>query len=302
MRSNSRQRVLLVHSAPIDSLGGAELSLKSAISEIPSQFEIDAILPEEPVSLDNYDTVITSNLRPSGGLGEAAEYKWAALWTNRLKWYSGYVIRMEHDVHPCTYRDGNCIDIANNYQSSCNCSSPIPKAFEKLYNISDAIMFLSPLHRRVINQIIKIKVKRQYDIGVPVDFDTFTNQRPFDDRKHMALVIGDEIRISPETFSLAEQAGYPVEHIDYLTIPYAEMPKLLNEYKAVIVAPKMLHAFGRLVTEAMACGCQVLTNNRVGALSFEDPIHACQVSNDVFWNVVGKRPLMPNYRRFLPFY
>jgi hypothetical protein len=60
----------------------------------------------------------------------------------------------------------------------------------------------------------------------------------------------------------------------------------------------MLHAFGRLVVEAMACGCKVITNSRVGAMSYDDPVEACRKSNDAFWEIVQQRPLRPNFRRF----
>ena len=297
--NKKNRRLLLVHSQSIDCLGGAELSLRSHIRAAPANINIDIITPDLPVSLKNYDTVILANLRPNGGLGEEAEYNWAQQWATRLKGYCGYVIRLEHDIHPCTYRDARCINFEKVRFSTCNCVSPIPRVFQTLYNLCDAVIFLSPLHKQVINQLINIKVKKQYDIAVPIDFDLFRATTPFEQRKHAALIIGDAVRVSPEATSLADKEGYPVEYVDYMSVPYNKMPDLLNQYQAIVISPIMLHAFGRLVAEAMACGCRVITNNRVGAMSYSDPVAACQKSNDAFWSIVTDRPRRPNWRRFL---
>ncbi len=292
-------RLLLVHSQPIECLGGAELSLQNHVASAPPRVGVDVILPDDPVSLENYDTVVLSNLRPSGGLGEEAEYGWAQQWIENLRGYRGYVIKLEHDAHPCTYRDARCINFDCIEERACDCTSSIPRAFEALYNLCDALIFLSPLHRQVINQMIDIKIRRQYDIACPVDFDRFRVITPFAERKHAALITGDALRVALEAEDLAAAAGYPVEHVGYLSVPYDEMPALLNQYQAVVVAPAMLHAFGRLVSEAMACGCEVITNNRVGAMSYRDPVAASRKSNKAFWRVVNRRPLWPNHRRFI---
>ena len=60
---------------------------------------------------------------------------------------------------------------------------------------------------------------------------------------------------------------------------------------------KVEYAFCRMAVEAMACGCQGITNDRVGANSWPDPIKASQVANDEFWRVVKDIPDKPNRRR-----
>ncbi len=273
------------------------MSIREHLANAPHDVEVDIILPDDPVDLDNYDTVILSNLRPFGGLGEKEEYRWAQLWSEKIRGYRGYVIRSEHDVHPCATRDGKCVQTKPLKRLSCSCGRSIPNAFERLYNLCDAIHFLSPLHRKAINTIINIKTHRQYVIACPIDLSLFKNTRPFDQRKHAALITGDPVRVAPEAFSLAEAAGYPVEQIEYLSVNYNDMPELYNQYKAVVIAPVMLHAFGRIAVEALACGCQIITNNRVGATSWPDPIEASQESNEQFWKMIQDRPDRPNPRR-----
>jgi hypothetical protein len=106
------RNILLVHSQSIEESGGAGLGLKHYIENAPAGMNIDVILPDDPVNLKQYDTVVLCNLRPSGGLGEWAEFRWAKQWADHLKGYWGHLVRLEQDAHPCTYRDARCV----NYQ------------------------------------------------------------------------------------------------------------------------------------------------------------------------------------------
>ena len=293
-----RKKFLIVHAHPLDTLGGAELSLREHLAAAPPGTDIDVALPDDPVELEDYDTLILANLRPSGGLGGKAEYRWAHLWARRIRGYQGYVIKTERDVHPCGHRDGRCIQTNPLKHLRCDCSPRISGAFERLYNLCDAVQFLSPLHRRAINRIITIKAPRQFEVASPIDLKRFRSYVPFEERKNAALILGDAIRVSPDASALAESEGFPVAYIDYLSVRYDEMPDLLNQYRAVVVAPVMLHAFGRLAVEAMACGCKVITNDRVGALSWPDPLKASDEANRAFWAMATCRPEKPNPRRF----
>lgn len=291
-------RLLVIHTHPLDRLGGAELSLRSYVAAAPPGVGIDTALPEDFVELENYDVVVLANLRPDGGPGEEVECRAARQWIKRLKGYRGYVIRLEHDIHPCPYRDARCFQGEVLQEQACDRKSPIRRTFEQLYNLCDTIIFRSPMHRRVINQMIRINGPRQVEVNAPVDFDLFRSVTPFEQRKHAALITGDPIRVAPDAASLAEAEGYPVEFVDYLSVPYEQMPERLNQYQAVVVAPVMLHASGRLAIEALACGCRVITNDRVGAMSWPDPLESSRTANDDFWNAVLKRPARPNPRRF----
>lgn len=291
-------QLLLIHANPLKNLGGAELSLRNHLDAAPSHVRIDVALPDTPVSLKAYDTLLLVNLRPSGGRGETEECRWARLWSRKVRGYRGYVIKSERDMHPCAHRDGRCIQTKPLQRLSCDCGPMIPGAFEELYNLCDAVQFLSPLHRRAINQLIEINGPRQYEVASPVDLKLFRSVIPFEQRRHAALITGDTIRVAPDAEALANAEGYPAEYLDYLSIPYRDMPNLLNQYKAVVIAPSMLHGFSRLTVEAMACGCRVITNSRVGALSWPDPIRASQSANDEFWAMISDRPAKPNPRRF----
>jgi glycosyltransferase involved in cell wall biosynthesis len=291
-------RILLVHTHPLDRLGGAELSLQSYVAAAPDGVTVDVVLPDEPVVLDDYEGVVLANLRPDGGPGEEAECRPARQWMERLKGYAGLVVRLEHDIHPCPYRDARCFEGEVAVRQDCKRRSPIRKTYERLYNLCDIIIFRSPMHRRVINQMIRINGPRQVDVNAPVDLNRFRSVTPFEERKHAALISGDPIRVAADAEALAAAQGYPVEFLDYLSVPHEQMPEVFNRYQAVVVAPVMLHASGRLAIEALACGCKVITNNRVGAMSWPDPLESSRRANEDFWKGIEHRPLHPNPRRF----
>jgi hypothetical protein len=58
-------RVLLVHSMPIESPGGAEISLRDHVAHAPPGVSVECVLPDNPVDVDRFDAVILANLRPT---------------------------------------------------------------------------------------------------------------------------------------------------------------------------------------------------------------------------------------------
>jgi hypothetical protein len=293
------RRVLFVHPFSTDRLGGAEQSLRRHIAGAPPGVRITVIGPEQECKLGRYDAVVLGNLRPPGGLGMEAELQWLLRWAVRLDGYDGFALRSERDVHPCTHRDGRCIVGQRLKKSTCDCTSAMRDANELLYNACSAVQFLSPAHQRVINQLIRISVP-QYVIASPIDFSEFRITTPVDQRPPKALILGDAIRVAPTAIDRARSHGFEPETVPYLSIPFDQMPALYNRYRAVVVDPLMFHAFGRIAIEAMACGCRVLASERVGAMSWPDPVWASRHANEQFWRVLAegcaaRRPL-PWYR------
>jgi len=278
-------RVLLVHASPLYQLGGAELSLGYHVARAPAGVEVDVCLPSDERELSGYDAVVLANLRPSGGAGEAAELAWAERWVRRLARYRGFSVRSERDVHPCTHRDGRCLAVKPLRKLPCDCNDRMRRAFEELYNTCSAVQFLSPIHQAAVSLLIRIEAP-QFIIAPPVDLERFRNTVPFEKRKRAALILGDAARVAASAPERARRHGFEPARIPYLSVPAEEMPELYNRYQAVVVDPVMLHAFGRVVVEAMACGCRVLASERVGAFSWDDPIAACREANDRFWDML----------------
>jgi hypothetical protein len=283
-RDTSRT-VLFVHAAPLSAPGGAELSLAQHVREAPEGVEIDEAALEEDRSLGDYDAVVLGNLRPSGGLGEEAETEPALRWVDRLKSFKGFSLKSERDVHPCTHRDARCIVGPRLRHGGCDCSPRMRDVFSELYDSCSAVQFLSPAHKRVINQLTR-SATPQYVIAPPIEFSRFQATTPWHRRGRTALILGDEIRVAPTATERAIRAGYEPQRIPYLSVPYEDMPKLYNEHRAVVVDPVMFHAFGRVAVEAMCCGCKVLASNRVGATSWWNPRRACRQANQRFWRLI----------------
>ncbi len=278
-------RVLFVHTVPKGRPGGAELSLCHHIQGAPHSVRVDMVEPDEQVDLDRYDGVVLGNLRPHGGLGAEAELTPVIHWAAQLSTYLGFSLRSERDVHPCTYRDGRCLIGQSLRKTACDCTSTMRDANELLYNTCSAVQFLSPVHQQAINQLIDVRTP-QHVIAAPIDFDRFRATVPAEKRIAKALVLGDEIRVADSAEQRARDHGYEPETVDYLSIPHKKMPALYNQYQAVVVDPVMLHAFGRIAVEALACGCKVLASDRVGAMSWPNPLQASREANDKFWSLV----------------
>lgn len=301
------RRILVVHPFSPDRMGGAEQSLRWHLDNAPQRVRVDVASPDAKVKLKRYDGVVLGNLRPHGGHGFESEVAWLLRWASQLADYQGFSLRSERDVHPCTYRDGRCFAGRRLRKRKCDCSMSVRDANELLVNACSAIQFLSPAHRDLINQLITVRVP-QHVIGAPIDFQLFRPATPFDRRPNRALILGDAIRVAPTAIRRARRAGYEVEQVEYLSVDYQDMPTLYNRFRAVVVDPVMFHAFGRIAVEAMACGCRILASERVGAMSFDDPLQASREANDLFWQVLldgcdargptrPSRIAMPNWLR-----
>jgi hypothetical protein len=70
-------------------------------------------------------------------------------------------------------------------------------------------------------------------------------------------------------------------------VDYDDMPALLAQYRTFVHLPIVIEPFGRLVAEAWASGCEVVTNNLVGAKWWitEKP-DALYTAGEDFWRVV----------------
>lgn len=277
--------VLLVHAIPLTQLGGAELSFRYHVNHAPGHVNVDVVLPDDEVDLSLYDAVVLGNLRPNGGFGSEAQFRSTLRWARKLIAYQGFVMKSERDIHPCSLRDGRCLSVAPIRKTACKCSHLMQDATELLYNNCMLVQFLSPAHQQAINQLVTIHTE-QVLIAPPIDLSLFQSTTPIEERQSKALIIGDAIRVAASAKKRAREAGYKPKRIKYLSIPYEKMSDLYNSYQAVVIDPVMFHAFGRIFVEASSCGCKVFASDRVGALSWDEPVLACHRANEEFWSVV----------------
>lgn len=70
-------------------------------------------------------------------------------------------------------------------------------------------------------------------------------------------------------------------------VPYEAMPALLARYSQFVFLPTVIEPFGRLVAEAWAAGCEVVTNGLVGARYWlEEKPEAIDSAAADFWAVM----------------
>lgn len=70
-------------------------------------------------------------------------------------------------------------------------------------------------------------------------------------------------------------------------VAYEAMPALLAQYRTFVFLPVVIEPFGRLVAEAWAAGCEVVTNNLVGAKWWiEENPGGLETAAEDFWRAV----------------
>jgi glycosyltransferase involved in cell wall biosynthesis len=72
-------------------------------------------------------------------------------------------------------------------------------------------------------------------------------------------------------------------------VPYDEIPHYMNRAKNFVFLPRWPEPQGRVVAEAALCGCTIIGNDNIGALSFSSDLSDPKTYNDVeedFWTTM----------------
>lgn len=82
--------------------------------------------------------------------------------------------------------------------------------------------------------------------------------------------------------------GGPLAPSGSQDVPYDAMPALLAQYETFVFLPTVLEPFGRVVAEAWAAGCEIVTNGLVGAAYWLDGDRVTGIENSGrdFWDLV----------------
>jgi glycosyltransferase involved in cell wall biosynthesis len=171
-----------------------------------------------------------------------------------------------------------------------------------MYKNSIANIFLSPLHYVKVSKMLDIQDRPYFILRPTVDTGKFYNmnqerdieyifagaiseakgvgnlKKYFENTDKKLLMIGKNIY--GEELSFAEYTGF---------IPYDEMPKYFNRAKNFIYLPRWPEPQGRVVVEAALCGCTLITNENVGATSFDFDISNKENLRDAvkeFWDYI----------------
>lgn len=171
----------------------------------------------------------------------------------------------------------------------------------KLFARSALNVYVSPLHQRIVECILGDARGRSAFVLKPmIDSAAFYDQQRERDIDYLFVgVIGEAKGLSTmrERFRDADIHFIgkiaPGEKLDFGTyhgsVPYSEIPDFMNRAKHFVFLPRWPEPQGRVVTEAAMCGCQLITNQNVGATSFPfdiaNPANFAHAS-DEFWDTV----------------
>jgi hypothetical protein len=134
-------------------------------------------------------------------------------------------------------------------------------------------------------------------IPPPVDLDEFRRAGDASEHRKGAVSVGSWRNHGKAPHKAAEWAagnggidffgGGVFAPAGSVEVTYDAMPELLAGYKTFVFLPTVIEPFGRLVVEAWAAGCEIVTNRLVGARWWieEDPARLETAAED-FWREV----------------
>jgi glycosyltransferase involved in cell wall biosynthesis len=135
------------------------------------------------------------------------------------------------------------------------------------------------MHRALVQKALDVPIPPSVVMAPWIDTDRF---RPLGlSRDIDVLYVGtisrrkgyqhllDRFGPSRLTFAGPNALGEPVQGSYLGPVPYDDLPVLYNRARTFAHLPDWYEPMGRAVVEAGLCGCDVVTNDRVGAMSFE---------------------------------
>jgi glycosyltransferase involved in cell wall biosynthesis len=140
-------------------------------------------------------------------------------------------------------------------------------------------IFLSPMQQRMVNAVLNAPRPRFQLVRHPyIDVTRFTRR---DVRRDIDVLYVGVINEAKGYHNLIERFGPnritfvgrscidgPVAGTYLGEIPYEELPTIYNRARTFAHLPEWCEPMGRTVIEAALCGCDVVTNERVGVTSF----------------------------------
>jgi glycosyltransferase involved in cell wall biosynthesis len=168
----------------------------------------------------------------------------------------------------------------------------------QLFSQTQVAAFVSPMQQRMINVVLSgavpdrqilsapaVDVERFRPLGLRRDIDVLYVGTVKRDKGYFALVD----RFGPErlTFVGKDALGEPIAGTYLGEQPYEVLPQIMNRARIFAHLPEWYEPMGRAVVEATLCGCEVVTNERVGVTSYPRPVwtdrSVVQGNADRFW-------------------
>jgi hypothetical protein len=222
---------------------------------------------------------------------------------DKLSFVDGYIeniIEKEKYIH----LDNAYVDLCDKAalpchadREKCLCTMSVKRA-DKLYSHSLVNIFLSPLHRDTVLKRLPSVAENHIMIARPlINTEDFVNRHKTRDIEYLYVGtisdykgynnIEDKYGNNEDfLFIGVNSTGRKIfgKHIPY--VHQHELPKYYNRAVNFVHLPNWIEPMGRTVVEAALCGCNLITNKNVGAVSFpfdiSNPIEIGK-SGDLFW-------------------
>lgn len=167
--------------------------------------------------------------------------------------------------------------VLRDWGNSCFAQKELVK---KLYTQSLLNIYLSPLHQKITESLLDTTdLPKSYLLKPMIDTSRFFNEQNSRDIDYLFVgVIGEAKGLNEmrERFGNTDihmigkcADGAKLDFGQYLGhVSYDEIPKYMNRAKNFVFLPRWPEPQGRVVAEAALCGCNIIGNDNVGALSF----------------------------------
>jgi glycosyltransferase involved in cell wall biosynthesis len=172
-----------------------------------------------------------------------------------------------------------------------------------LYSRSLANIFVSPLHHRVVAGLVGIDSVPNPVISRPfIDTELFSNRHlPRDiDYLYVGTIAkykgyenvksrfaGKNILFIGKNLTQQKLVGRHIPHV-----PHTNLWRYYNRSKHLVHLPEWPEPQGRCVVEGSLCGCDLITNDKVGATSFDFDIRDARIIADApdhVWREIEQR-------------
>jgi glycosyltransferase involved in cell wall biosynthesis len=235
----------------------------------------------------------TIKLATGGSVGDSKQ-RYDGIIINNITKYSEEQIKELVDT-------GKCIRYEHDHWVAEN--------YPELYKQVKHTIFLSPLHKESIEKKVGYKIENSSLIPSPIDSKRFTTG---EEKEPNTAIYTGNICKEKGMEGLIEYAKEN-EHLKFYVIGWGSMvedikgvdnieyiegvdqKELVSYYQKCEYfyhKPEWEEPFGRTVIEAYLCGCNLLLNNNVGAISWDwdfsdyDAIKKNVQSEDKFWKII----------------
>jgi len=296
---------------PFHHNGGGEMVLRQLLEtgkKRGHEFRISSISPKISDRFNEPDLSILADLFNCPELYSRFKYSYIKKIIESEKYIhfdNAYVDCCNLDYLPCSGNKTSICQyksikkIVRNFRARDFCKDCFQskKIVHELYNKSELNVFVSPLHHKTISEMLGIKNDHYYILNPLIDVDMFYNRGLERDIEY--LYIGALTEAKGLDHLRRDFAGKNIQLLGKLVkgekldfgnhigfVPYEKIPEYLNRSQNFVFLPRWPEPQGRVVVEAALCGCRLITNENVGATSFNFDISVSEnmvSAENEFW-------------------